>query len=464
MNKQKRVTHEDGDGNEVVRASRRRKLLVCTNHEHLSRSCLWFNDIREISQFRTTVVSQARNQVLRDVLAGMAEPERLVAFCGKCIPKKVDFIDGVVLVSILVKMGIVNLDKDKGLYLSDSHYAPKWSFRVDDDGRIIGLGIGDGYDSETIIFYDLPAGIVRLDKLTDLTISGGCGSLPAKELSSLPHLQRLHFDDCGPNLLENFPIQMKLKNLTTLGITHGYYLLQSTSPVFAWIQQQLPSLEELDICCTKEIESTVFFLDFLCTANVCFKESLKQITMDDCKVNNNQFETLLFDILPRFPNVFSLDLGHNKIQSIKPIVDRIENDDNCSIPKSIRVVVLTDNPIVENVKEDQKEKAALLSLLRSFDAISSLGDWYPGDYDSDVEYALRTNHAGRSIIEGGNNDGRSLPLSVWPALLERAFDKSADIHHGFSFRKEIPNNPTGLYYLIREGPALIGRTDLGSNA
>ena len=55
----------------------------------------------------------------------------------------------------------------------------------------------------------------------------------------------------------------------------------------------------------------------------------------------------------------------------------------------------------------------------------------------------------------GCND-RSIPLSVWPTILERAYKKSTNIP--FCVKK----NPMGLYFLLREGPALVVRNELGS--
>jgi len=95
------------------------------------------------------------------------------------------------------------------------------------------------------------------------------------------------------------------------------------------------------------------------------------------------------------------------------------------------------------LKEDPKEKAAILSLLETFNTISNLG--FIGSKVhaySDVEYALRINHAGRRIVEG-SHDATLLPPSVWPIALERVYEES--------YR----DDPfTGLYYLLRHGPVL----------
>jgi len=98
---------------------------------------------------------------------------------------------------------------------------------------------------------------------------------------------------------------------------------------------------------------------------------------------------------------------------------------------------------MKKVKEDLKEKAAILSLLETFNTISSLGHLgKEGHAYSDVEYALRINHAGRRLVEG-SHVATSLPRSIWPIVLERVIKKS--------YR----DDPfTGLYYLLRHGPVL----------
>jgi len=191
-----------------------------------------------------------------------------------------------------------------------------------------------------------------------------------------------------------------------------------------------------------------------------FQEKLKYIRLHYSKINNKRFETLLFEILPRFPNVSCLDFEKNEIQSVRHIVDRIKNDKTCFVSKSLRELGFDANPMMNKVRaNDPNEKAALVSFLRTFNTVCHLGVYYVDSYGSDVEHALRINHAGRRIIEGGGHHVGSIPLSLWPTILERAYDKSDDS----ICASEIPKNATGLYYLLRNGPALVGRPSFGGN-
>ena len=112
------------------------------------------------------------------------------------------------------------------------------------------------------------------------------------------------------------------------------------------------------------------------------------------------------------------------------------------------------------MRDDPKEKAAILSLLQTINTVYNLEGRWKDDYVPDVEYALRTNHAGRSIVE--SRVDRSFPLSVWPIVLERSFKNSGHIYVFHSDLRERKNH-TGLYYLLRDGPALAGRLGIISD-
>lgn len=116
------------------------------------------------------------------------------------------------------------------------------------------------------------------------------------------------------------------------------------------------------------------------------------------------------------------------------------------------------------------EEEAFLSFLQIFNFINDLDSCgsccceHGCDdlYKSGIESALRINHAGRCLMEvDGNNDdnGRSIPLSLWPTLLERSYAKSGQngIYQYCCEEQKLNKNATGLYYLLREGPVLISR-------
>jgi hypothetical protein len=179
-------------------------------------------------------------------------------------------------------------------------------------------------------------------------------------------------------------------------------------------------------------------------------------------MDRNIFETLCSKIVPKLTDLSMLNLEGNRIESIQPIMGRMKSSTTFLPFKSLRSVDLSGNPIMKKMKEDPKEKVAILSLLKSYNTIHSLGCGdFDANYDSDIEYVLRINHAGRCIVECSNRkeDHRPLlPLSLWPIVLERVYKKSGHIYPRGSTRRKT-NNVTGLNYLVREvGPALISHS------
>ena len=172
-----------------------------------------------------------------------------------------------------------------------------------------------------------------------------------------------------------------------------------------------------------------------------FQDSLKHLGMENCNLDGEMFQTLLFEIRPKFPNLFCLDLRHNIIESIKPVVDRIKNDNYRIATKSLQFLNLHRNPLLKKMQYRQYpnrhqrhpiEKAAMLSFLESYSTVYYLGDKYLFRLDPDIECALRINHAGRKIVvenggSGSSGGSRSLPPSLWPTILERAYEKSDHI-------------------------------------
>ena len=89
--------------------------------------------------------------------------------------------------------------------------------------------------------------------------------------------------------------------------------------------------------------------------------------------------------------------------------------------------------------------------------LSNLGVFSAKQYHPDIEHLLRINHAGRVLVEGGIGK-QPIPICLWPIVLERAFEKSTHVY-GEDFRHNKRTNPTGLFYLIRNGPVLQYRGD-----
>jgi hypothetical protein len=172
----------------------------------------------------------------------------------------------------------------------------------------------------------------------------------------------------------------------------------------------------------------------------------------------------MFEIRERFPNLHTINVTGNKIESLCGIDDIIKaTPTTISLPSSssssssqslirnrinLRNLLLDENPVLTKI--EPKDKATLLALLHTFNGISNLGKPIYSTYDPDVEHVLRINHAGRKYITmegggGGGGGGReigdgdgeisldgttksNINQALWPLILERAYKKSHEIY------------------------------------
>ena len=409
----------------------------------------------------TEMAIKSMDSQLRNVLSETPEADRgkLISVCLKSIPNGMNFVECVIVVSALSKMGLVDINNIANDQIDFEKYGNQYGIHddacyctINTDGRITGLYI----TPDNVDEYDLPAIIGCLERLTCLTLNK-CRSLPV-ELSNLPHLEKLQLLHCSLNLnlIENFPIQMQLNNLKILTVSSAEPI-PAASQFLKWITSQLPRLETLEHTGieTNDVSSII---DSLRTNDIC--NSLKHLRLSRRLMEEESFEILMLEIVPKFRNLKSLSLFGNNINSFLPIVDSIKNDRTFVPSKSLCVLDVACNPVFKKMEDDPIEKAALLSFLGTFNTIHTLGIEGGKHYDSDLEYALRINHAGRRIVvkvDGGSNnnndDGKTIvPSSLWPTILERAYEKSLDIYNPRDRKK----NATGIYYLLREvGPALL---------
>lgn len=138
----------------------------------------------------------------------------------------------------------------------------------------------------------------------------------------------------------------------------------------AWVTGQLPSLEILafDNFENKNI------LEALCISDVCFQDTLKCLIIKSCNIDNKSFETLFLRIRPLFPGLITLVLPKNNIESVQSIVQNVPKDSAFSSASELfSFLNLSENPMMEKMKEDSVETLAMLSLLETFNTIVNLG-------------------------------------------------------------------------------------------
>ena len=320
-----------------------------------------------------------RDRLLKDVLMELPEGEdkgRFVEMCIEKIPDDVAFIDGVIVMSIVVRMKNIALALGVRAPIDPFEFGDGIGYEVDGNGRIIELSIeswarDDGREGDDDLpglpDADMDFGFARLERLKAISIGPPFRFLP-KDVSTLPHLEQLFFFDCS-NLLNNFPIQLELPHLKKLEVESCR--LKPSSNFLAWMAepQSLQNLETLDFLCMEK-EDTERVLDGLCNLDgVGFQHNLKKINMNECEIDYDLFEKLMTRVLPKFPNLSALYLPCNRhIQSVQPIVNRIRNDSSYyTAPTSIRELKVS----LDKIKSDPKEKAAFLSFLQKFHLYTS---------------------------------------------------------------------------------------------
>jgi hypothetical protein len=370
----------------------------------------------------------------------------------------------------------------------------------------------------------LPTGIHRLDHLRRLEISSKSllasvsTTLPLlKDLASLPHLEQLDLLGCCSSdtdrlLSDSFicaeneeSVKLEFPRLKKLSIS-GFLSVQ----VLLLLLHRCicaAALEHLELAFGGQPEIDRILDTLCCTSDYfcCFAETLKTLVLtgDDKRyeMEGHQLETLLFQVLPVFPNLEILSFGGN-IMCFKDIADRIRiRSDNkrcvssSSNNRSLRIIQWNhfsgNRGVVEDLNKDPDMKAAVLSFLKVFNTIERI--FFPCDIQmhSDWNYAMIKNIAGRRIIEsndfggdgyGSTSSGSGLPLSVWPIVLER-FQRKIDTPAWGRFPVELQKwkidppqgrllpesryaraintatKATGIFYLLRQGPVLMGRNN-----
>jgi hypothetical protein len=308
-----------------------------------------------------------------------------------------------------------------------SKYCCKVYCSVDSDGRIERLDICQKQNCP----FDLHTGIGGLKRLQKLYLSR-FRSLPHRELSELPNLEELCLNFC-PESMENFPLQMNLSHLNRLKVYN------------------MPNSRFTSV--SGESNSIVDPLPF--------NNAMRIITLERCGIDGVQLATLLFEMLPSFPNVTALHLGSNEIASFEPIVQRFRYGMEAVSKSKLCKIDLYNNPIWTNGKGKDE---ATCEFIRAFSTIIHL--------DKNILYLppkikneLLLNRAGRSLVVG-RGIFFPLPLSVWPIVLERLTVRSRIgpslglgivFCHPVNIRKVQKSAAAGLFYLLRNGPVLVAR-------
>ena len=281
--------------------------------------------------------------------------------------------------------------------------------------------------------------ISSLDALKDLKLSNFnviSSNMPhEKSMTSISHMK-----------------QRMLCNVTNLDIS--FWKLEYEGAVLETkIFHLLPKLESIKFrIFTGRTEKLYFrnvFSDIGNSFCMCQK-TLRSIDMSYSKCTEDELKMLLVDVVPKLPNLVHINMSCNTIESIHRVAECISA--NRSITNSsLQILDLSWNAVIGKMHDNQKEKAALMIIIRAFKGLYNLGNGIDVmAYSLDVKYQLQINHSGRRLIEDFSPAHKTIPKSLIPYILERAFQKSLDIYPTY-WRQERKKDPTGVYHLLQSG-------------
>ena len=346
---------------------------------------------------------------------------------------------------------------------------------------------------------DVPSMIDQFQSLARLDLAN-CGLL-TMELGNLPLLNTIAFHQCATDMFENIPEGLHLSSIKEV-IINSMYSTRLKSNLSSFLKIFPNTLEELKFNkMTREDSNEI--LHVLQNDDLCFRHSLTTIYMRYCTLDEDDLKRLLFEIRVRFPNLHTLDITGNNIESLSGIGDRIKHriKHGPLIPDNkLRKLNLSKNPImlqicgdgvffVRVVDDDDDDDAELSSLLDDesedgggeTDALVTLLDTFNGisnvcanassyqEYKPKIEYKLRINLAGRKELM----DRPIMNRALWPLILERAYNNSSEIYmyvnnskDTVTINQEVESKKcaSGLFYLVKHFYAPVMIEDRGGSS
>ena len=390
----------------------------------------------------------------------------IVAKMMPFIPDDWNIQDGYNFLYILYAMGYFDRIPNLAVFELFVHNLAE----IDSNGRITILRL---YHNRHLNHeYNLPPIIERLQKLKNIAPGQSCQSIPL-ELGNLPHLETLDLQFPPRMLYQNIPQGMQFSGLKSIILNASHKLLSPS--IVELLRNRFHSLERL---CIMDGGKAIWdqILHALQKDDYPFRQSLKTLDLHYDHLTEEDLETILFEILPRFPNVDKLEIAMCEIKSLRAIESRIKRSRTALPKNSLRALGTFQSNARSLIFDNPEENAAFLTILNTFDGICSLQcngwdiDYVKHECAPDVQYLLRINHAGRKYITGGateegDKEGattaiaptsyrnklpvKPIPPALWPLIFKRAYETS-NKPRGVGNKK----CATGMFYMLRNGSGL----------
>jgi hypothetical protein len=195
-------------------------------------------------------------------------------------------------------------------------------------------------------------------------------------------------------------------------------------------------------------------------ATTTFPTSLQVVVFGmDCgnNLNEHDFETMLFDVVPWLPHLRELHASCHKIESIGNIVKRLRTESNLKFPSGLHTLSMDGNPFFPRYTGIPDEKFATIEqFVDAMPLVSNIGEF---KLPPSLSYRLYLNHAGRALLQNKytttNNAMSAIPVSLWPHVLARHMETAS----GFRTMTDgLRKGMDGVYHILRR---ICERPDFG---
>jgi hypothetical protein len=385
--------------------------------------------------------------------------------------ERIDSVDAAI-VSLLIHRADPQLGQQT-IHLNDFVHIDEQE-DLDEDGRFKVLALGsadfDRFPNHWPAPWDLDRSVARLDNLVKLRLRG-CGSVPWNALARLTKLEELEFGIIDMRTVtSSIQENLQLPSIKHINIEQSWIASRGNDDARAQVMGRLtfhfPNLMTLRFCSLGEDEVPCILQGL---ANVipgaAIKNSLVSLKFFSCHVQNAHLETILFDVLPVYPNLDDVFLGGSDITSLQRVAERLRIENLDSLPSPVLASRLTlcglhlhASPFIRELQTNAEFRTAAMTLLDAFPRLRTLGMVGRSEMPSEIQFKLRINFAGRVLLgEGPSKFLRPIPLSVWPYVLERSMFSHLEMVMTTVPQICMITEESGLYYLLRHGGALAGR-------
>jgi hypothetical protein len=262
-------------------------------------------------------------------------------------------------------------------------------------------------------------------------------------------------------------------NLARMGLSVKNFTAMAKG--MCWIDAHLPSLKNLSLFYVQPRSDDVSSPSDATAALLWLKQDRSKVLRSSLSTlywyyaNGDQLTELLLSILPKYPNIIDLSLycDDSELDSrfFKTLshgfalmkLNATNSKNGLDHSPALRSLDFSET-YLEHEECGQDADAFFSSILDFFPQLSSIC-LYGYNMSDETQYLLRINHCGRVLVEGSKSQARALPLSMWPTVLERA-------HKNYPREVGRDPTPTGLFYLLRNGPVLpmCGRDEYDSGS